>query len=180
VESAVDVGEPAAEADGDAGKAGHRWRWRWRSRWPSEVLVDSGIAGGIASSCLIRLGRVALRRLPPRPAGGAGLWEGGMVAQGGGRSPFVVTLTASQRRLLKRPVRRPTAQQRQVTRVRIVLLAAAGLANAAIARKLEIAPNTVAQALLPGGLRRPGRPQAARPPARLPTSRCRLRQGGRL
>src|SRR5215204_1928803 len=58
-----------------------------------------------------------------------------MVAQGGGRSPFVVMLTASQRRLLKRPVRRPTAQQRQVTRVRIVLLAAAGLANAAIARK---------------------------------------------
>jgi Homeodomain-like domain len=65
-----------------------------------------------------------------------------MVAQGGGRSPFVVTLTASQRRLLKRPVRRPTAQQRQVTRVRIVLLAAAGLVNAALARKLEIARRT--------------------------------------
>ena len=65
-----------------------------------------------------------------------------MVAQGGGRSPFAVTLTASQRRFLKRLVRRPTAQQRQVTRARIVLLAAAGLANAAIARKLQIAPNT--------------------------------------
>jgi transposase len=65
------------------------------------------------------------------------------VAQGGGRSPFVVTLTASQRRFLKALVRRPTAQQRQVTRAKIVLLAAAGLANAAIARKLEIAPNTV-------------------------------------
>jgi transposase len=65
-----------------------------------------------------------------------------MVARGGGRSPFAVTLTASQRRFLKRLVRRPTAQQRQVTRARIVLLAAAGLANAAIARKLQIAPNT--------------------------------------
>jgi transposase len=66
-----------------------------------------------------------------------------MVARGGGRSPFAVTLTASQRRFLKGLVRRPTAQQRQVTRARIVLGAAAGLANAAIARKLQIAPNTV-------------------------------------
>jgi transposase len=66
-----------------------------------------------------------------------------MVAQGGGRSPFAVMLTASQRRLLKALVRRPTAQQRQVTRARIVLGAAAGLANAHIARKLGVAPNTV-------------------------------------
>jgi transposase len=66
-----------------------------------------------------------------------------MVAQGGGRSPFAVVLTASQRRFLKRLVRRPTAQQRQVTRARIVLLASAGWANRAIARKLGIAPNTV-------------------------------------
>jgi transposase len=66
-----------------------------------------------------------------------------MVAQGGGRSPFAVRLTASQRRFLKALVRRSTAQQRQVTRARIVLLAAAGLANAHIARKLGIAPNTV-------------------------------------
>jgi transposase len=68
-----------------------------------------------------------------------------MVARGGGRSPFAVTLTASQRRFLKRLVRRHTAQQRQVIRARIVLLAAAGLANAAIARKLGIAPNTVSK-----------------------------------
>jgi transposase len=66
-----------------------------------------------------------------------------MVAQGGRRSPFAVTLTASQRRFLKRLARRPTAQQRQVTRARIVLEAAAGLANTHIARKLGIAPNTV-------------------------------------
>jgi transposase len=66
-----------------------------------------------------------------------------MVAQGGGRSPFTVTLTASQRRFLKALVRKQTAQQRQVTRARIVLLASAGWANAHIARKLGIAPNTV-------------------------------------
>jgi DNA-binding NarL/FixJ family response regulator len=42
-------------------------------------------------------------------------------------------------------VRKPTAQQRQVTRARIVLLAAAGWTNVAIARKLEIAPNTAAK-----------------------------------
>jgi transposase len=64
------------------------------------------------------------------------------VAGGGGRSPFVVMLTASQRRWLKALTRRPTAQQRQVTRARIVLLASAGWANQAIARKLAIAPNT--------------------------------------
>jgi hypothetical protein len=63
-----------------------------------------------------------------------------MVAQGGGRSPFAVTLTASQRRFFKALVRRQTAQQRQVTRARIVLGAAAGLANAAIARKLGWRP----------------------------------------
>jgi transposase len=68
-----------------------------------------------------------------------------MVARGGGRSPFAVVLTASQRRLLKAVVRRPTAQQRQVTRARIVLGAAGGLANAHIARKLGVAPNTVAK-----------------------------------
>ena len=66
-----------------------------------------------------------------------------MVARGGGRSPFAVVLTASQRRFLKRLVRRQTAQQRQVTRARIVLLASAGWANRAIARKLGVAPNTV-------------------------------------
>jgi transposase len=65
-----------------------------------------------------------------------------MMARAGARSPFAVTLTASQRRFLKALVRRPTAQQRQVTRARIVLLAAAGWANQAIARKLGIAPNT--------------------------------------
>src|SRR6266705_1121174 len=65
-----------------------------------------------------------------------------MVAGGGGRSPFAVTLRASERRLLKRLVRKQTAQQRQVTSARIVLLASAGWANQAIARKLAIAPNT--------------------------------------
>jgi hypothetical protein len=50
---------------------------------------------------------------------------------------------SAQRRSLKALVRKQTAQQRQVTRARIVLLAAAGWANLAIARKLGIAPNTV-------------------------------------
>jgi hypothetical protein len=62
-----------------------------------------------------------------------------MVARGGGRSPFAVTLTASQRKFFKALVRRQAAQQRQVTRARIVLLAAAGLANAAMAGRLPIA-----------------------------------------
>jgi transposase len=64
------------------------------------------------------------------------------VAAGGGRSPFQITLRASQRRWLKALVRRGTAEYRQVTRARIVLLAAAGWTNRGIARKLELAPNT--------------------------------------
>jgi transposase len=67
------------------------------------------------------------------------------VAAGSGRSPFQITLGAAQRRCLKALVRKPTAQQRQVTRARIVLLAASGWTNAGTARKLGIAPNTAAQ-----------------------------------
>jgi transposase len=65
-----------------------------------------------------------------------------MVAGGGGHSPFQITLPASQRRWLTALVRRGTAEYRQVTRARIVLLAAAGWTNRGIARKLGLAPNT--------------------------------------
>jgi transposase len=91
------------------------------------------------------------------------------VAQGSGRSPFQITLRASQRRLLKALVRRGTAEHRQVTRARIVLLAAAGWTNRAIARKLGLAPNTVTKwrkRFYQEGLdglrdrKRPGRPRA--------------------
>ncbi|HYN18813.1 MAG TPA: IS630 family transposase, partial [Actinomycetes bacterium] len=64
------------------------------------------------------------------------------MAQGGGRSPFQITLRASERRLLKNLTRRGTAEHRQVTRARIVLLAAAGWTNRGIARKLGLASNT--------------------------------------
>jgi transposase-like protein len=67
------------------------------------------------------------------------------VAGGSGRSPFQITLGAAQRRWLKALVRKPTAQQRQVTRARIVLLAASGWTNAGIARQLGIAPNTASK-----------------------------------
>jgi transposase len=69
--------------------------------------------------------------------------QGGMVAQGGGRSRFAIMLWAGERRFLKARARQATAPYRQVVRARIVLLAAAGLANAHIAGKLGIAPNTV-------------------------------------
>jgi transposase len=77
-------------------------------------------------------------------------------------------LRASERRWLNTLVRKPTAQQRQVTRARIVLLAAAGWSNAGIAHKLEIAPNTAtkwrkryAQQGMEGlaDRKRPGRPR---------------------
>jgi len=92
-----------------------------------------------------------------------------MVAGGGGRSPFQITLRASERRWLKALVRRGTAEHRQVTRARIVLLAAAGWTNRGIARKLGLAPNTAGKWRKRfhqegvDGLRdrkRPGRPRA--------------------
>ena len=91
------------------------------------------------------------------------------MAGGGGRSPFQINLRASERRFLKALTRRGTAQHRQVTRARIVLLAAAGWPNQAIARKLGLAVNTVGKWRKRfsqegfDGLRdrkRPGRPRA--------------------
>jgi transposase len=52
-------------------------------------------------------------------------------------------LTASERCWLKQLVRRGTVQHRQVVRAQIVLLAAGGLANQLIARKLGVAATTV-------------------------------------
>jgi transposase len=91
------------------------------------------------------------------------------VAGGGERSPYQIRLRASERRWLKALVRRGTAEHRQVTRARIVLLAAAGWTNRGIARKLGLAPNTASKWRKRfykegvGGLRdrkRPGRPRA--------------------
>ncbi|HYN17537.1 MAG TPA: IS630 family transposase, partial [Actinomycetes bacterium] len=91
------------------------------------------------------------------------------MARGGGRSPFQITLRASERQFLKALTRRSTAPHRQVTRAKIVLLAAAGWTNQGIARKLGLAPNTVGKWRKRfsqegfDGLRdrkRPGRPRA--------------------
>ena len=60
-------------------------------------------------------------------------------------SPFVVTLTAIQRRVLEGRVRKPTAEQREVVRARIVLAAADGQQNLQIAGRLGVAVNTVSK-----------------------------------
>jgi hypothetical protein len=59
------------------------------------------------------------------------------------RSPFVIELSTHDRDELEAVVRRRSAQQRMVLRARIVLAAADGEENAAIADRLEIALNTV-------------------------------------
>ena len=98
-------------------------------------------------------------------------------------SPFTVTLTATQRRVLEGRLRRATAQQREVVRARIVLAAADGEQNITIAGRLGVAVNTVSkwrkrfveEGL--GGLgdrKRPGRPR------RFPLGGGRGGQGGRL
>jgi transposase len=65
------------------------------------------------------------------------------MARGGGRSPFQISLRASERRALKRAARSQAAPHRQVVRARIVLDAAAGLPSTLIARRVGVAPNTV-------------------------------------
>jgi transposase len=93
---------------------------------------------------------------------------GGAVGRRGGQSPFQVTLTAAERKLLKAWVCTPTAPYRQVLRAKVVLLAATGHTNSHIAGRLEVTGNTVRkwrrrfsqQGL--AGLRdrpRPGRPR---------------------
>jgi len=65
------------------------------------------------------------------------------MARGGGRSPFQISLRASERRALKRAARSQAAPHRQVVRAKIVLDAAAGLPSTLIARRVGVTPNTV-------------------------------------
>jgi transposase len=57
-------------------------------------------------------------------------------------SPFAVTLTESETETLTATIRRSTAPARDVLRARIVLLAADGLTNAEIARRLGVCDDT--------------------------------------
>jgi transposase len=54
-------------------------------------------------------------------------------------------LSATQRRVLQARVRKATAAQREVVRARIVLAAAEGEPNIQIARRLQVAVNTVSK-----------------------------------
>jgi predicted ArsR family transcriptional regulator len=83
-------------------------------------------------------------------------------------SPFAVRLTTTQRWVLEGRLRRPTAQQREVLRARIVLAAADGEQNIQIAGRLGVAVNTVSKwrkRFVEEGLaglgdrKRPGRPR---------------------
>lgn len=60
-----------------------------------------------------------------------------------GRALARVALTAEEREELERWVRRPKSAQALALRARIVLLAAEGLANLAVADRLEVTPQTV-------------------------------------
>ena len=66
--------------------------------------------------------------------------HGGVMSR---QSPFVIVLSDEERDQLESVARRRTAQQRMVLRARIVLAAADGEENAAIAVRLEVALNTV-------------------------------------
>ena len=54
------------------------------------------------------------------------------------RSPFAIRLTEGERRLLEQQARRYTSPYWEVVRTRVVLLAAEGLGNDEIARRLDM------------------------------------------
>jgi transposase-like protein len=86
-------------------------------------------------------------------------------------SPFAVTLTASQRRVLEGRLRRPTTPQREVIRARIVLAAADGEQNLQIAGRLGVAVNTVSKwrkRFVEEGLSGLGDPKRSGRPRRFP------------
>jgi transposase-like protein len=62
---------------------------------------------------------------------------------GGSVSPFVIVLTADERKELERRVRCYTASYALVVRAKIVLLAADGLANVEIAARCDTSPQVV-------------------------------------
>lgn len=85
-----------------------------------------------------------------------------------------IELTDAEREHLEKTVRKRTAPQRQVRRSQIVLLAAEGVANAAIARQLRCSRSTVwmwrkrfAEERVAGlqSRPRPGRPRSFSPSA---------------
>ena len=61
----------------------------------------------------------------------------------GRASPFVVELSEAEREELEARVRRHRAEQRVALRARMILMAATGEENVAIARILRVAPNTM-------------------------------------
>ena len=90
-------------------------------------------------------------------------------------SPYLVTLTAKERKELAARARRYTSAYRDVIRAKIVLLAAAGLANDVIASRLDTPRQIVskwrkrfAHARLPGLEEEPrgGRPARFSPQRR--------------
>lgn len=98
-------------------------------------------------------------------------------------SPFLVELTDEERRVLEARARKYTSPYRDVVRAKIVLLAAAGVANEVIAGRLDLPRQIVSKWRKRFCLFRvPGlaeQPRGGRP-ARFPPQRRRRRQGARV
>jgi len=60
-----------------------------------------------------------------------------------GRSPQRIGVTARQQRVLERMIRRATSTQQQVSRAKIVLVAAAGASNAQVGRQVGLRRDAV-------------------------------------
>jgi transposase len=98
-------------------------------------------------------------------------------------SPYAVELTDEERRVLEARARKYTSSYRDVVRAKIVLLAAAGVANEVIAGRLDLPRQIVSKWRKRFCLfRLPGlaeQPRGGRP-ARFSPQRGRRRQGARV
>ena len=93
------------------------------------------------------------------------------------RSPYTIELSDEERRILEARGRRCTLPYRDVVRAQMVLLAAGGLRNDEIARRLNTRREVVsmAQALLRGARARPRGASAPGQAADFSPQRCGLR-----
>jgi hypothetical protein len=93
-------------------------------------------------------------------------------------SPHVVVLAAAVRKRLKKLSRTATAQYRQVVRAKILLEAAGGMRNAAIARKVGVHVETVRRLrkrfCVEGEAAMADRPHPGRVPVYGPTARLQI------
>ncbi len=117
--------------------SGQRWRARVLRRWCSEDFVESGIvATGLILSNAVRVEVIGVSRL----ATTGGRWTKVLM---GVSCALVIVLSRIDQAVLTARARAGRSEHRDVVRARIVLAAAGGAGNEAIAAEVGVHVDTV-------------------------------------